>query len=315
MNGHHVVAGIALLAATMLFLAVRYFRRARGRFPLWGWAGLAIVGAAEALLFFKAGWFVSTYFTPIVWTGYILLVDAMVSSLKGESRLSRPAEFLALAFWSIPLWLIFEAYNLRLVNWTYVGRPLSPPLQVYGYAWAFATIWPAIYETADLIEALGLFHAPSRIRFSLTSAVHWLMAGTGLALVALPVLVPARIGSYLFGSVWVGFVLLLDPFNYAGQGESLLRNLESGENTRLYSFLAAGWVCGILWEFWNYWAGAHWLYVFPMAQQWKVFEMPAPGFAGFPPFAVECFVMFETLKTVKRLWSASRQRKLAPSGA
>jgi hypothetical protein len=29
-----------------------------------------------------------------------------------------------------------------------------------------------------------------------------------------------------------------------------------------------------------------------MFQNVKIFEMPAPGYLGFPPFAVECFVMY-----------------------
>jgi len=29
-----------------------------------------------------------------------------------------------------------------------------------------------------------------------------------------------------------------------------------------------------------------------MFQQYKIFEMPAPGYLGFLPFALECFVMF-----------------------
>jgi hypothetical protein len=135
-------------------------------------------------------------------------------------------------------------------------------------------------------------------------------------LVALPVLLPVRTGSYLFGAVWIGFVLLLDPINYAWDGESLLRDFETGDNSRLFCFLAAGWVCGILWEFWNYWAGAGWVYIFPMAQHWKIFEMPAPGFAGFPPFAIECFVMFETLRTVwRRLKAPKREARFARSEA
>jgi hypothetical protein len=300
MNEHHVTVGIALLVGTILFLGWRYFRHARQRLPAWGWLGLVIILSAEILLFVKAGWFISVYFTPIVWTGYILLADGLVNSLGSDSRLMHPREFAALAFWSIPLWLIFEAYNLRLVNWSYVGMPMNPPLQAFGYAWAFATIWPAIFETADLVQALGLFQARSRPRPISSSGVLWAIAATGLALVAVPVLLPAQSGSYLFGAVWVGFVLLLDPLNYRWRGESLLRDFEAGENTRLYCFLAAGWVCGILWEFWNYWAGARWLYIFHMAQHWKIFEMPAPGFTGFPPFAVECFVMFETLRTLKR---------------
>ena len=311
MNDHHVAVGIVLLASTLIFLAWRYFRRPRRSMPFWGWVGLGIVVSAEALLFLKTGWFIAAYFTPTVWTGYILLADALVSSLKGDSRLRRPGEFLALAFWSIPLWLIFEAYNLRLVNWTYVGMPLGPALQVFGYAWAFATIWPAIFETADLLDALRLFQVRSRAIAPSTPGVRRAIAVAGLVLVSVPVLLPVTAGSYLFGAVWAGFALLLDPLNYAWQGESLLRDLETGDNSRLACLLAAGWVCGILWEFWNYWAGARWLYIFPMAQHWKIFEMPAPGFTGFPPFAVECFVLFETLRTVKRhLFAAKRQRGL-----
>jgi hypothetical protein len=316
MNDHHVIVGIFLLAVTVLSLAWRYLQRPRRLLSFRGWLGVGIILAAEALLFLKAGWLISVYFTPIVWTGYILLADALVSSLKGDSRLRSPGEFLALAFWSIPLWLIFEAYNLRLVNWAYVGMPLGPALKDFGCAWAFATIWPAIYETADLVAALGLFQSRSQPRTAFDPGIRRMIALGGLALVAIPVLLPVRLGSYLFGAVWVGFVLLLDPVNYAWHGESLLRDFEAGVNSRLFCFLAAGWICGILWEFWNYWAGARWLYIFPMAQHWKIFEMPAPGFTGFPPFAVECFVMFETLKTVKRQWTVARaQPKLIQTEA
>jgi hypothetical protein len=313
MADHHVAAGIALLVVTVLFIAWRYFRHPRRPLPARGWAGFGIVLLAEALLFLHSGWFISVYFTPIVWTGYILLVDGLVASLRGDSRISRsPGGFLALAFWSIPLWLIFEAYNLRLANWVYVGMPLSPLVDYLGYAWAFSTIWPGIYETADLLEALGFFAGRLRPRPPSSAGFRRLAALVGLLMVAVPVLVPARIGGYLFGPVWVGFILLLDPVLYAWNGESLLRDWECGLYTRLGCLLGAGWVCGILWEFWNYWAGARWLYVFPIGQGWKIFQMPAPGFAGFPPFAVECWVLFETLRTVRgRLTAASRQPELA----
>jgi hypothetical protein len=53
-------------------------------------------------------------------------------------------------------------------------------------------------------------------------------------------------------------------------------------------------VCGWLWEFWNYWARARWIYTFPIAQQWKIFQMPAPGYLAFPVYALECFAMYVT---------------------
>lgn len=313
MSDHHAAAGLFLLAGTIIVIAWRYFARRRQPLPARGWIGLGVILLAEALLFLQAGWFIAVYFTPIVWTGYILLADGLVASIKGESRLSgSPGEFLALAFWSVPLWLIFEAYNLRLANWVYVGMPLSRALDCFGYAWAFSTIWPGIYETTDLLEALGFFAGRLQPRPRSSAVVRSSMAIAGLLMVTVPVLVPARVGGYLFGSVWVGFVLLLDPVLYAWDGPSLLRDWERGVYTKLGCLLAAGWVCGILWEFWNYWAGARWLYVFPIAQNWKVFQMPAPGFAGFPPFAVECWVLFETLRVLKaRLTAAGRQPEFA----
>ncbi len=33
---------------------------------------------------------------------------------------------------------------------------------------------------------------------------------------------------------------------------------------------------------------------FSHRQDWKIFEMPAPGYLGFLPFALECFVMYVT---------------------
>jgi len=38
----------------------------------------------------------------------------------------------------------------------------------------------------------------------------------------------------------------------------------------------------------------------PILPEVKVFEMPILGFAGFPPFAVECFVMYVFVR--RRLW-------------
>jgi hypothetical protein len=92
----------------------------------------------------------------------------------------------------------------------------------------------------------------------------------------------------------VGFFLLLDPLNRRIALPSLTGDLARGYRGRLYSFLAAGWVCGWLWEFWNYWANAKLIYTFPMFQRWKVFEMPATGYLGFPLFALECFTMYVT---------------------
>ena len=64
---------------------------------------------------------------------------------------------------------------------------------------------------------------------------------------------------------------------------------------------AGGLTCGFLWEFWNYWALAKWVYDLPFLgalQHVKYFEMPFPGLLGFIPFGVECWVMWQMIRMV-----------------
>lgn len=312
MSDGRTAVGILLFLLVVISLGVKYFRAPKAaRMPWWGWVGLAIVAGAEALLFLESRW-ISIFFTPIVWTGYLLLADALVWSLAGRSRLGNaPRQFLSLAFWSVPLWLVFEAYNLRLANWEYVGLPDNPVLTGLGYVWSFATIWPAIFETADLLRAQGVGSRPAAPRQPFRPSTRTALFVAGVLCLLLPIVVPVRLGRYLFGAVWIGFVLALDPLNYRWLGRSLLRQIEAGERSTILSLLGAGLVCGILWEFWNYWAAARWVYVFPIMQEWKIFEMPLAGYFGFPAFALECFVMYEFLVRLRSyLREANRRRML-----
>lgn len=308
MDRAHLPVGMLLVGVTVGFLGHRYFSRTKdGTFRAWGWAGLGMLALFGTLLVFRVGW-VGIYFTPLCWTAYLLLADAAVCSLQGSSRLSDSLrDFLLLALASIPLWVIFEAYNLRMQNWTYVGLPANPILRYFGYAWAFATIWPAIFETADLLQAMGLFSRPVRPHPPFGRIYRTTLIVAGLVCLTVPVLAPVSVGQYLFAPVWAGFVFLLDPVNYACGGHSLLHDWENGDASLFWNLMAGGLVCGVLWEFWNYWAAARWLYIFPILQGWKIFEMPLPGFLGFPAFAVECFVMFETVKVLGRGIFQSRQ--------
>ena len=198
---------------------------------------------------------------------------------------------LKMAALSIPLWLIFEAYNLRLANWAYVGLPQARIERWIGYGWSFATITPGIFMTAALIESFGWFNLDSRpLRFSRAMETAFIVIGAAMLLV--PLVAPRRMAAYLFGLVWLGFLFLLEPINRRLYLPSFEGDLARGSRARLYSFLAAGWVCGWLWEFWNYWARAGWIYTFPIGQQWKIFQMPAPGYLAFPVYALECFAMY-----------------------
>ena len=271
----------------------------------YGWLGLTIIGISEILLFTGVS-FVRTFFTPMAWTGYILFADSLVYRIKGSSLiLNRPGELALLLPLSIGFWLVFEFYNLFLQNWHYIGLPEELPWRLLGYAWAFATIWPAILETAEALEACRVISRQKMKAFRVTRKHLSLSLVFGAFCLVIPLLSPPGIAHYLAAPVWVGFVFLLDPLNYWLGKQSLFQDLEKGDPRVLYSLLLSGILCGLLWEFWNFWAGARWHYTIPLLGEVKIFEMPVLGYLGFPPFAVECYVMLAFVKNILRYRSRS----------
>lgn len=265
--------------------------------------GLLLMAGSEAATLAGLEPFAS-WNTPIVWTGFILFADGFVWRARGDSWLrSSPREFGFLALASIPLWLVFEFYNLYIDNWYYAGLPEHPALRTFGYAWSFATIWPAIFEGAELVAVLRGSPAERGRRVAGFSASPPAspVAGDGIgrgsaaamAIGALMLLWPLVWPSpYLAAPVWLGFIFLLDPINRRLGEESLAGDLADGRTQRLTNLVLSGFLCGILWEFWNYWARAKWHYTVPIMENVKIFEMPLPGYFGFPAFALECFTMY-----------------------
>jgi hypothetical protein len=278
------------------------------RLPAHGWIGIAALGASELLMLRRVEPF-WTWHTPIAWSAFILIADAIVWRRRGDSWLTRsPGEFVFLAVCSIPLWLVFEYYNLFIRNWYYVNLPENFWLRQAGYAWSFATIWPAIFMTAELVGALREARqshprpengsaAWDRRSFVIDEKAAWVFAAVGAAMLVWPIVWPSP---YLAAPVWLGFILLLDPVNRRLGGESLLQDAREGRWDRLINLGLSGLICGFLWEFWNYWARAKWIYAVPILPDVKIFEMPVAGYLGFPAFALECFTMYVTVRLV--LW-------------
>jgi hypothetical protein len=263
-------------------------------FPLHGVAGLAVIAAGHILLA-GGNHFVGVYFTPIQWSGYILFLDAIIKRAKGRSLLTaHPVEFALLAVISIPSWLIFEAYNLLLQNWRYVGLPENRLFRYVGYAWSFATISPGILYTYELT---GLFlrdaDTASRRPSGLGRKTFAALVAAGLVSLIVPLVWPS---TYMTPLVWIGFVLFLDPLNFRLGERSVLAELFSGRRAGLWRFFLSGLICGVLWEFWNSLAAAQWKYDVPYLGHVKIFEMPVLGFLGFLPFAIECFALYTFMR-------------------
>jgi hypothetical protein len=267
-----------------------------------GWVGLGIIAMAEALLLAReptvAGWF-----TPIVWTGYVLFVDALAARLTGRSYLTTDrVEGVLVALASIGCWWLFELYNAPRfwrggadaagLWWRYHGLEPNPFLRRVGYDWSFATIFPALFLTAAVLRA-AVFRRVRVARWRPSARALQLAMAAGTVGVLLPL---AVVSPWLVPLVWIGWALLLEPLNYRRGRPSWLADLAGGDASRLLALLASGAVCGGLWEFWNYWATTRWTYDVPYLGGIKIFEMPVLGYLGFPPFALECYAMYQWLR-------------------
>ncbi|MCK4404334.1 MAG: hypothetical protein KAW02_04520 [candidate division Zixibacteria bacterium] len=147
-------------------------------------------------------------------------------------------------------------------------------------------------ETAELFRVLHIFDKIKIGERSISPKILRTSIGLGVILLVIPVAFPS---TYLAVLVWLGFIFLLDPINYFFGTKSLFRDLEKGRLTILLSLFLSGLTCGLLWEFWNYWALSKWIYTVPILESVKIFEMPVIGYLGFLPFAVECYIMYNSI--------------------
>lgn len=267
--------------------------RMKHRLPLHAIAGLGIVAGAELLLFSGNG-FVASFFTPLVWTGYILFVDALVAARTGSSPLvSRRREFALLVPISIASWYVFEGVNLLLRNWEYVGLPASAPARWLGYAWSYATITPAIFATALLVESFIGERLRGRAPLRLGPRTETIFFLVGIVLFVAALLFPSP---WLCPLPWVSVLLWFEGMNDRRGIGSFGEQLRRGDWSLCVSLLVAGALCGLLWECWNFRAATKWIYHVPYLPNVKLFEMPALGFLGFPPFALECWLIYRLFR-------------------
>jgi hypothetical protein len=267
------------------------------------WIGLAIMVAGQAGLAADSQ-LMATWLTPVMWTGDILFLDGLIYRLRGRSWLvNRRREFPLLVLLSVAVWLVFEAYNLHMHNWEYAGLPADPRVRDFGYFWSFATIMPGVFLSAEIFESmlerlrLGVLSQPARIGPS------WAWSLLGLAMITVPLAIRSWIAAYLFGLVWIGFFLVLDPLNEMLGVPSIRQRWQLGDRRKAYSLVLGGLICGLVWETWNQQAatagGAFWVYTFPSELSpfdLRFGQMPVLGLLGFPPFALELYAFFQLLR-------------------
>ncbi len=274
------------------------------RYPRYGTVGLVILLLMETAMFCgqSAGrsgfpwWRITAWATPVCWWACILVIDAWIYHRKGTSLLTdRRPTFVLQCLLSVAFWCLFEAYNRVMPGWRYQNLVANLSVRLLGYAVSFATIMPGLFLTCELLQSFGAF---ARVRMP---PLRWSRGALAASVVigALcclgPPFCPENTRGCLWAFVWVGWFFLLEPFNYWRGAQSIYRDWGEGNLARTLQLFATGIVCGFLWEFWNMWAYTRWVYIFPLGQNLKFFEMPLVGFLGFLPFALEYFVMFHFL--------------------
>jgi hypothetical protein len=235
----------------------------------------------------------ATWLYHAAWYPTITLMAALVARREGRDPLTaNPIHALSLFAWSAVFWFFFELLNWRLSDWYYINVPADRLERWIGISLAFATVLPAIFLAARLLETWGLIRRVRIAPMLVTPLSLRLTAWAGAVFLALPLLWPR----FFFPLVWGATTLLAEPALYRRSPRwSLIADLERGDAGRIIRLLAGGAGVGLLWELYNSVARSRWIYTVPGLENLKLFEMPLLGFLGFPVFALECWSVFHLL--------------------
>jgi len=277
-------------------------------FKWYGLVGIFLIIFLEFTLFFQIQPFI-IWFTPLVWIGYILVVDSIVYMLKKDSLLvNHKLRFVQLLLLSTLLWYLFEIYNHFSHGWFYSNLPSSRLVTFTMGSLAFATIIPAVFETFDLMRQFHFFNK-LKIKINIPTNKIFLesLVIIGLFFLAVPIVWKTP---WIWVFIWTGFILLLDPLLYIFHDEkSLIAQVRKKRFNTIIAVIFAGYVCGFFWEFWNYWAYTKWYYTVPILDNVRIFQIPVLGFLAYGPFALELYVIYNF---VRLLFSKRNLVKIIP---
>ena len=265
-------------------------------FKKYGILGIFLIILVELNFFFKLQPFADWYF-PLVWFGYIMVIDALNYKLRKDSLLvRRPYQFLGMLISSAVIWWIFELINLNLENWNYNNIEGTLALtNVIKKTICFSTIIPAFFETVELIRSFHLFEKNKlHKKYKISKNFIHIMVVLGVISFLLLMIMP----KYFYPLVWLTFFFILDPINYLHNQPSIIKHLKDKKLTMPLSLLLAGIIMGFLLEFWNYYALTKWFYNVPFVGFFKIFEMPILGYLGYFPFAFELYAMYFFLRSL-----------------
>jgi hypothetical protein len=266
-------------------------------FPWWGWAGVVLGIVAWVLAWSRFEWFAGLQhftFSPL-WFAYILVVNALTYRRTGHCMLrDRPVTLFKLFVLSAVFWWYFEYLNRFVQNWYYVGCDGLTELQYFLFAsLPFSTVLPAVLGTYELLDSYGKAGAglDSFVQLKvgkprLVASISLAVSGAGLALIGV-------FPDFLYPLLWLSPLLIIVSVQSLGGRKTVLSSVAQGKWRKIYLLACAALVCGMFWEMWNIFSYAKWIYDVPFVGEFRLFEMPVLGYAGYLPFGLECAVIAE----------------------
>jgi hypothetical protein len=275
---------------------IKSFESEKPKFLWHGWLGLALI-----IVFWILNWTLPGHrthwgFFPL-WVGYCLLIDALVFWRTGTSLLRRSLrQYVGLFLVSAPVWWIFELFNMRTQNWTYVGAEIFTPFEyAFWTTLSFTTVIPAVFGSAeffasfDFVKRLqrGPVVGTDKRTTSLFFITGWVML---VLLWAWP--------KIFFPFIWISLYFILEPVNVWLGNRSLAHRTQKGDWRPVIALWLGVLLTAFFWEMWNYYAYPKWVYHVPWGDWLHIFEMPLLGYGGYLPFALELYALYHWVRGV-----------------
>ena len=267
-------------------------------YPFHGWLGLLLVAVFWYLNWSLPGLRTHWGFFPL-WLGYCLAVDGLVLYRTGTSLLTRSwRKYFGLFLISAPAWWLFEAFNLRTQNWSYLGAEQFSTLQyAFWTTLSFTTVMPAVMGSAELAGSLWLFHPQIMSATPHASRGLVIYPGrfttlaffiAGFLMLALLLIWPRL----FFPFIWLSVYFIIEPVNVWLGNRSLADATKAGDWWPVIALWLGVLMTAFFWEMWNYFSFPKWTYHVAWGDWLRLFEMPLLGYGGYLPFALELYALY-----------------------
>ena len=170
----------------------------------------------------------------------------------------------------------------------YVPSGISATEYVIFATLCFSTVLPAVTAIAAWLGTFRIFSDDAfadMMRVNLRSPVA-IAVMAALSVIGLTgiVIVP----QFAYPLLWISPLMVFVIVQLFLKEPCSLNGLASGNWSLVIRFATAAFICGLVWETWNFYSMAKWIYAVPYVHRFQIWEMPILGFAGYLPFGMEC---------------------------